>query len=899
LPDYAAHFALLNEGGELVSATRRQAHELARAYTARQVGAGRTVWETPRIVPWVLWADQAWRALARDSRTDTVLLDSLSATRAWERLVAESAAGRPLLDARAAGRSAAAAWQLAQDWRLDLAGLTPATVEQGAFLGWARTWLQRCTEQQWLDPARLTAALQAEAPRLVRTDERAPVRGPLGFHGFDAVAPARREFMAALQRAGRRTVELQVDVRGRRLATHAAQGPEAELEAIAAWIVARLRADPGARLAVIVPDLASRWTTVRRVMDDRLQPTLLAPGASDERPYAFASGPQLRDYAVVDAALLVLQLARERLDLVKVGRLLRSPYPQGAGTEATRRAALDASLRRAGELQVRVEWLRTLAADERHGCPEFAAAIAAVRRELPADGRRSAAQWAVAMERALLEAGWPEGRTLSSTEYQTARKFHEVIATFGGLERVLPTLTLDQALDELQSVAAEMPFQPESGDAQVLFLDSLTEPGLALDGLWVAGLTADCFPGTAAPNPFLPAGLQRDLRLPHSSAELELDQARRTLAAWQRSAAELVLSWPTRDEDGERTPSPLLPPAPPLEPSEFVPPRAALVRAAARLLDWADAPLPAIAAGEPLRGGVSVLALQAQCAFRAGAEQRLGARPLERPRFGLDPRRRGELAHDALRAFWDVVQSQQRLRALDEDTRLRQVRDAIEQAFARLSSDARRSRMLMLERRWLERAMLALLDVELQRLPFTVVAREQEFRLAVGTRHLEVRIDRIDRLDDGTTVLIDYKTGQGKLEPARWTGTRPDQPQLPAYAAHLPETPAAVAFGRVAIANAGFAGLSAADGVLPGVRTTSTYRHGALRDRPWDSLIEEWRRVTVDLLEAHARGVADVDPAEGACKYCELGGLCRVEERVAIDDADEADGVGAGTADGD
>jgi probable DNA repair protein len=892
LPDYAAHFALLDEGGELVTATRRQAHELARAYTARQCASGRAVWETPRILPWSSWADHAWRALARDSRTDEVLLDGFAATRAWERLVAESAAGRELLDARAAGRSAARAWQLAQDWRVDLAELDPATPEQSAFLGWASSWLERCREHRWADPARLTAALAAEAPRLVRTDERAAVRGPLGFHGFDSVAPARREFMDALKRAGRATRELQVDVRARRLAAFSAPSPEAELEAIAAWIVARLREHPEARLAIIVPDLATTWPTVRRVMDDRLQPSLLVPGAADQRPYAFASGPSLRDYSVVDAALLVLQLASERIDLVQAGRLLRSPYARGARQELTRRAALDALLRRAGELQVRVEWLRQLAADERHACPELAASIAAVRGELPSEGRRTAAQWAVAMERALLAAGWPDGRPLSSTEYQTGRKFHEVLAAFGALERVLPTLTLPEALRELHAIAAEMPFQPEAGDAQVLFLDALTEPGLALDGLWVSGLTADRFPGASTPDPFLPATVQRERRLPHSSAELELDQARRTLGAWQRSAAEVVLSWPSRDADGERLPSPLLPDAAPLDVSAFLPARATVIRATRRLVDWTETALPPLPAGERFLGGATVLALQSACPFRAGAEQRLGARPLDRPRFGLDPRQRGTLAHDALRALWLGLGSQQRLRELDPDARRACVVAAIEEACATLPAEARRSRLTALERRWLERALLALLDVELLREPFTVVACEQEFELRVEGRLLDVRIDRIDRLTDGSTVLIDYKTGQGKLEPSRWTGTRPDQPQLPAYAAHLPETPIAVAFGRLALAAVGFAGLSARDDVLPGVRTTRSYRHEALRDRPWDSLIEEWRRVTADLVDAHSRGVADVDPAPGACDYCPLGGVCRIEERVAAAEAvtDDADG---------
>jgi ATP-dependent helicase/nuclease subunit B len=857
------HRALLESGGELVTATPRQARALAvdvgRAATAR----GLAVWATPRITPYGAWLEHEARAF--DERP--LLLADDAALRLWQLIIAESAAGDALISVEATAAEAARAWALAQEWRVPLAELSPSTPEESAFRDWAREFERRTAARGALDRARLPLWLAARLPP-------GPPRAPLGFHGFRAATPARTRLGEALGRAGRPAEELALAAGPARLARHQAPSPQAECEAIAAWIGARLAADPAARLIVIVPELAGRAAALRRLLDDALAPELLAPGAPDTRPYQFATPPRLADYSVAATALGVLSLARSEITVLELGRLLRSPYLPATAAEAAQRARLDADLRRWPEP---VLTTHDLAARLRTGrCPEpaFAALVEAARAPLVRRGRQRAADWSEAMQRALRAAGWPKGRAPAPSEYQAARAVTEALAALGGLDPILPPLTLAGALAELATVFATTPVQPDAADAPVLVLDGHEDPGLPCDGLWVAGLAADRFPANAQSTPFLPLALQRERGLPGASPAAALAEARAALAGWRRSTRELVLSVALADGETASRSSPLVPPAPCIEDIPPAGARAVQIRATRRVEPWHDPGLPAWPAGARVGGGVKVLELMAQCPFRAAAELRLEARALESPAVGLPRWLRGQLAHAALATLWGELGSQAGLAALDAPARSAAVRSAVERAFAAERSRLPNSRLVVLERDWLGRAIGRLLSAELGREPFTVIEREQSHRLAPAGLALEVRVDRVDRLADGATVLIDYKTGRGGQR--RWTGARPDPVQLPLYATLRDPAPVAVAIARLPLADQPFAGIAARDGVLPHVRSLAATGIGELRGLDWVALVAGWRAAVEGLAAGFAAGDATVDPAEGACRRCPLATLCRI-----------------------
>jgi len=267
----------------------------------------------------------------------------------------------------------------------------------------------------------------------------------------------------------------------------------------------------------------------------------------------------------------------------------------------------------------------------------------------------------------------------------------------------------------------------------------------------------------------------------------------------------------------------------------------------------------------PQRGGTRVLADQAACPFRAFARWRLGADPLEEPAPGLDPRDRGKLLHALMREIWTRVRSHSNLQR-DLTTVIAQAAQTAvkEMGLEGRYAELERERLARLAREWLE--------VEARRAPFKVKALEEQREIAVAGLTYKSRIDRMDDLERGGHVLIDYKSG-GFPSPRHWEGPRPDDPQLPLYAVAAPEELAGVTFAKLKPGEMKFMGYSRAEHLLPNVQIY----------RDWDKLLEQWKADAQALGKAFAEGDAHVDPKEDlkTCRRCDLHTLCRVYEKFS------------------
>jgi len=142
-------------------------------------------------------------------------------------------------------------------------------------------------------------------------------------------------------------------------------------------------------------------------------------------------------------------------------------------------------------------------------------------------------------------------------------------------------------------------------------------------------------------------------------------------------------------------------------------------------------------------------------------------------------------------------------------------------------------------------------------------------------------VDRIDTLEDGSQIIIDYKTGSART--ADWLGDRPPRPQLLLYGLASPRPPAALAFAQVRPGECRYVGLGEVESI-PGVRAdiaAAVKNHTAAAD--WAALNEEWRHNLHRLAREFVGGAAQVDPLRGACTWCGLQALCRVEAADVVE----------------
>jgi len=883
--------AWLREGGLVVAASDRAARTLRSAFHRARQAEGLRAWPAPVIVDWNSFIRSAWAERSLDGR---LLLNRTQETELWVDIAGRDPQPSTVLPGP---RHRLAA--MAMDAHELLATHAPRYLRTASRSGWQQDaeafsrWLasfdDACRDMKLISesclPLELIPLLQADSSQ----------RPQLLLAGFDRLLPVQCDLLDAWgawrQAApGDPAVEIQF---------HQADDAQAELAACALWCKGKLAANPHARLLIITQDAATRRGEIERA--------LLRHTSSASAPvFEFSLGVPLASIPLARSAYLLLRWVTASIAEHELDWLLSTGHAAATVGES---AALQATMRRLRHRGMeRPAW--PLAAFIEEGArtrqlpPAWVARMSAAKRRL--DDRlprpRSPLDWAALVPELLQAAAWSGDRPLSSAEFQAIRRWDQALDSCASLGFNGRRMAWGDFLSALGRALDETLFAPESRDAPIQIAGPAESAGLTADALWFLGVSEDAWPPHGSIHPLLPIEVQREAAMPHATPQLDWELARAITARLLASASEVRFSFARQSQGIEARPSRLVVTfagaSQPLPPELAAPsagkPLTVAVEDAARI--------PFVAVGSVVAGGAGILTAQSQCPFKAFATARLGAGGWQPAEAGLSPSQRGQLLHAVLHAIWGGpphgLRSHEELKTRNDlqGFVIAHVRSAIGQLSAGLRERMPR-RYLDLEERRLVRLVSDWLAFEATRHAFNVMQTELDKTTPIAGLTLRLRLDRVDRLNDGTVLVIDYKSGN--VSPKVWDLPRPEDVQLPLYATLAREAEeeelGGLVFAKVRPGDLCFAGRV---GNAQATLLADLSRGCSLVKDPLGAEhIIDWQNAIKQLAQDFLDGKADVDPRDPpkTCERCGLQTLCRIGG--AADESDSGDAGDEGGSD--
>ncbi|KTD23619.1 recombinase B [Legionella lansingensis] len=828
--------ALMQNGATVITPNNRLSNELLHDFA---VAFPKSAQKKPICLPYTAFLLHSfktfWHKYSRNNHP--LLLTELQCRYLWRQIIAtkQTEVNRGLLNA------IHEAWTRCHLWMLDLNHSVFAyNLQTRQFQQWAQQFLRE------LDC--LGAITEAQLAPYLCSQNSAFSVSQLVWVCFDDYTPQQKKLQHYLNDQGCMLYHYDLATQATNLYQYAAKNEEDEYQQLFCWLKERLACGER-RLGVVIPDLEKKSSYLHRTLQQHFPQTT----------FNISLGKPLAEYPLVAHALNYLQLDGKMLDVHQARLLLHSPFIAYSQTELLARAQI---LENSTTLAEPTFEQSAFVAELKAIAPKLAHALTEV---IPYPKEASIQGWINAFHLRLRSLGFPGELELNSVTYQCYQRFLMLFEEFKQLALISPLMKRRDALATFKELAETTIFQPKNANAPIQILGLLEASGCTFNSLWFTGLTDECLPQGIKPSAFIPLTLQRDNLMPHAHSAKELYLADKMISRLQRASSLAVFSYPRLVDDKPNMPSPFITHLATLQPM-----RDEAKACESKLEHFSESYVLPFVPEEKLAGGTSILANQAKCPFRAFAAHRLHLKARIENSAGPDQRERGQVIHKVMELLWGALKKQSNLLELDNEALDKHIETSIQTALQPLIAKRPHSfsnLVQAVEFQRLKRLVHACLDWERQRPPFEVEALEAAFTIRLADMEFNVRVDRLDKVEDDKWV-IDYKTSLPQSLP--WNEERPSEPQLLLYAL-LDETISTLLFAQLKAGKFTPKGLSENKNPTLGIV-------GLKKDQSWSALRQYWSLQLTQLAHEFVQGHCPPRPNSLAvCTQCDYQALCRFE----------------------
>ncbi|EKE06300.1 MAG: hypothetical protein ACD_19C00018G0001 [uncultured bacterium] len=834
---------------------KRLARHLQKQFCITTAKQNEDAWHSAKILPLKTWLINCWQECP-DPR---VLLNTLQERLLWQKIITENL-GEKFISLT---KLAINAHESINGWQLEDINYPTNEIENFViFQSIYQNFKNYCETKNLVTSSQLPTLL---IPYVQNFNLE-----KITFAGFDEYNPQLQNLITVIKETGCEILELDPNNYQNSIQKRLGFNKiKQEIITSAKWAKQILDRNSNNSIGIVVPNLVELRPEISQVFSEILD---------DDKAINISTGIPLGNSPIINSVLELLSLS-EPFSLETFSRFLLSPYITGAETEKSERAFFNLQLKQSNYFQLTVSDIKQLAKKYTKNIPLLIKTLQKWQEFFSQLQNKILfpSEWMQIFAQTLQILGWPGENNLTDLESTAIKYFTKLLQDIAATNLITGKIPYKKTLQILHDFIIHTTLQPEHEiDAPINIFGTLEAAGINFDYLWIMGLDQESWPPAPHPNPFISFEIQKKFLIPHASAERELHFCEMLIKRYKRSAKEIIFSHIKQIEDRIIEPSSLIANIPEILIDDLN---------LAKTITWEQKihrsqkletldidPAPKLTPNETIHGSSRLIELQSLCPFQAFMEFRLATKEPIKLEPGISKINRGIIVHGALEHFWQKVRTQQNLCQLEPTQLQKAINDSLEYSLKKLELPPS---LYKLEKQCLIPLLTGLLEIEKSRQPFEVIATEKTIQINLSSIQIKIRIDRIDQLTNGNTLLIDYKTGKNLPSIFDWFGPRPKNIQLPLYSVAL-RSIQGLALVQINVGSLKFKEISLEE-LLFGLRTIGVAENNLRSNITWDELIEHWRSILTKLASDFAAGEASPTPlSPQVCKKCSFGPVCRV-----------------------
>ena len=874
-PDEVSIREALAKGTLILTATQRLSRHLTQTIGVRDFKVGRV----PTILPVDAWLVQTWRSLSETHKMPQRLLSASERDTLWRQVIESEVtenAGFSLVQPETAVQLAGRCRRAVKDYVVPMSSdrvrsYFESEADTRFFLQWLTKFDMRLKAEGWVVAEDLAEDITAHNPTCNEDKQR-----DVWFLSEEPPVPSLEKVLLG---QFKRVHWFRSETLTYRLPTQAFDSRESEIRGAARW--GKEQHDAGLASVIVLSD----YQQDRALLEHHLRAEF---GVQDQvftdLPVNFSRGIELSKVPMFRDLLLFCRLVAQPLTRQEVTALIRSPFFFVNDDDRAVRGPVLSRLYASKRGSFGLSQVITALSQVAPGSP-LERALSRARADRLHHVRLSASAWCERLIPLLQEANWPSASGLDSLEYQQADLIEAVFDAIEINPVAKDVLSLGTFISGLKVALDSQLFQPKTDISQLQVMSLGDTVGLNFETVRVVGASAERFPRKAAGLPLIPWRICHEFEMHEVMGDCQRLVSSRLLMQLA-SLGSVVLSY-HRIADGAHN-----------LPSEFCDVPSNGVESIAYKLVEVDSVMSPFADERGLEtqvpteqlGGVSLLEKQAMCPLKAHLSHRLDLRALESETQGLSAGERGGLLHKALQCFFTGMGSSELINNISGGAMAALAEEAATMALQSLHSTVR-DRVglpyLEVEHMRLVRLLITWMGIEKQRtIPFVIESLESTFDWTCGGLTLSLTADRVDQLQNGQQVVIDYKSG-GSHSASDWHQSPLKSPQLPCYS-QLLKNVGTIGIARVGGSDPNYTLLGGAIG-LSAADTQSEKAMATAGVADLSELKDRWGQELSDLVRGFVEGDAVATPSANACRYCDFKIICRAHLSEASDVIQESD----------